>query len=223
LGAHQLAKLNTMISAISRKAGLQRVPGLFISKNERFVSVNVFDFRIGVGANLLSLWAQGVFSDDEVEAAVAHEIGHLMDFRRGSGSSSFRNLILESSWLVCGVVPLVIWILFPSELVFRFSVAFALGWGVSIPLLIRRFAVKIEYEADRNAAIHLVKPEHLASALGTIKALTVRGKYFEFSGVLPGFVGKLTHPSLDERISRLDNLSQFGVPLIRLWESRVFQ
>jgi Zn-dependent protease with chaperone function len=223
LGAHQLTKLNTMISAVSRKAGLQRVPGLFVSKKERFVSVNVFDFRISVGETFLSLWEQGVFSDKEVEAAVAHEIGHLMDFRLGSGSSSFRNLILESGWLGCGVVPLVICILFPSELVFRLSIAFALGWGVSIPLLIRRFAAKIEYEADRNAAVHLVEPAHLASALSMIKALTVHGKYFEFSGILPGFVGKLTHPPLDERIRRLDSLSQFGVPLIRLWESRVFE
>ena len=223
MAAHQLTKLNIMISAVSHKAGLQRVPGLFVSKNERFVSVNVFDFRIGVGENLLSLWEQGVFSDDEVKAAVAHEIGHLMDFRRGSGSSNFRNLILESGWLVCGVVPLTICILFPSEFVFRSSIAFALGWGVSIPLLIRRFAAKIEYEVDKNAATRLVEPAHLASALSKINALTVRGKYFEFSGILPGFVGKLTHPPIDERIRRLDSLSQFGVPLIRLWESRVFE
>jgi len=216
----QLATLNTMISALSRKAGLRRVPGLCVSKNEQFVSVNVFAFRISVGERLLSLWAQGVFSEDEVRSAVAHEIGHLMDFGRGSGSSSFKNLIFESCWLVCGVAPLVVCILLPSALVFQFSVAFVLGWGVSIPLLTIRFGVKIEFEADRNAALHLVEPAHLASVLRKIVSLDVRGKCFSFSGGLTGFVGKLTHPSLDERIGRLDGLSQFGVPLIRLWQSR---
>jgi Zn-dependent protease with chaperone function len=110
--------------------------------------------------------------------------------------------------------------LLPSALVFQFSAAFVLGWGVSIPLLTIRLGVKIEFEADRNAALHLVEPAHLASVLRKIVSLDVRGKYFSFSGGLTGFVGKLTHPSLDERIGRLDGLSQFGVPLIRLWQSR---
>ncbi len=216
----QLATLNIMISALSRRAGLRRVPELCVSKNEQFVSVNVFAFRISVGERLLSLWAQGVFSEDEVRSAFAHEIGHLIDFGRGSGSSSFRNLIFESCWLVCGVVPLVACILLPSASVFQFSIAFVLGWGISIPLMIRRFGAKIEFEADRNAALHLVEPKHLAIVLSKMGSLDVRSRRFAFSGSLTGFVGKLTHPSLDERIGRLDGLSQFGVPLIRLWRSR---
>jgi Zn-dependent protease with chaperone function len=223
LRIQQISKLNFMISSLSRKAGLPRVPGLVVSKSERFVNVNVFDYRIGVGENLLSLWAQGLFSEDEVQSAVAHEIGHLMDFKRGSGSSSFRNLILESGWVVCGVVPLLVCILFPSVLVFRFSVGFILGWGISIPLVVRRFGAQIEFEADRNAALYLVEPAHLASVLGKIKTLTVQGKCFELCGNPAGFVGKLTHPSLDKRICRLSGLSKFGVPLMRLWQSRVFE
>jgi hypothetical protein len=37
-----------------------------------------------------------------------------------------------------------------------------------------------------------------------------------------GIVGMLTHPSFDDRISRLNGLSKFGVTLLRLWETRTF-
>ncbi len=211
-----------MISRLSEKAGLRRVPGLIVSKNERFASVNVFSFRIIVGENLLSLWSQSKFEDSDVEAAIAHEIGHLMDLKKGSRTSSFRNLILESAWLACGLVPLVFCILFPSVLIIRLSVGFALGWGVSIPLLIRSLERKIEFEADRNAALYLVEPAHLANVLAKIKALCIPVKCFALSGRVRGIIGMLTHPSFDDRISRLNGLSQFGVTLLRLWETRTF-
>lgn len=218
----QIAEMNKMIAKLSEKAGLRRIPGLLISKNERFASVNVFQFRIFVGENLLSFWALGKFSKEDVEATIAHEIGHLMDFRRGSLSSSFRNQILESAWFVCGLVPLVICMLVPSDLVFQLSVGFAFGWGVSIPWLIRRFEAKIEFEADKNAALYLVEPGHLAIALAKIKTLTIPIKGFSLSGGITGFAGMLTHPSFDDRISRLNSLSQLGLTLIRLWETRSF-
>jgi Zn-dependent protease with chaperone function len=222
LRAEQVDKLYAMIARLSEKAGLRRIPGLVVSQNERFASVNVFSFRIAVGENLLELWAQRKFEDSEVEAALAHEIGHLMDFKTGSRTSSFRNLILESLWLSCGLIPLVACILFPSPLIFRLSVGFALGWGISIPLLIRTLERKIEFEADRNAALYLVEPKHLATVLGKIKALCVPGKCFALSARMRGIVGVLTHPSFDERISRLNGISGFGLTLMRLWETRTF-
>ncbi len=211
-----------MIAKLAEKAELSRVPGLHISENERFASVNVFSFHISVGENLLSLWTEGKLDERDVEAAVAHEIGHLMDFRRGSRSSSFRNLILESAWFACGLVPLVVCILLPSAMIFRLSIGFALGWGISIPLLIRRLERKIEFEADRNAALYLVAPEHLANVLTKIKVLSIPTRYFALSRSLSGLTGKLTHPSFDDRINRLDGLSKFGVTLIKLWETRSF-
>lgn len=218
-----LAKLDLMVTSLSRKAGLQRVPGLSVCKSEQFVSVNVFSFRICVGERFLSLWRRGVFSDCEVESAIAHEFGHLMDFRGSSGSSSFGNLVLESAWLFCGIVPVLALILFPSNLALGSCLVFSLIWGVSIPFLIKRFGSKIEFEADRNAALHLIEPACLASTLEKIKGLTVGKGRFAYSQGLTGLVGKLTHPSLDERISRLHGLSQFGVPLMKLWQSRVIE
>ena len=222
LRAKQVATLNAMIAKFSEKAGLRRVPELCVSENERFAGVNVFSLRIVVGENLLDLWAQGKFDDSDVEAAVAHEVGHLMDLRHGSRSSSFRNLIFESLWFSCGLIPLVTCILFPSTLIFRLSLGFAVAWGVSVPLLIRSLERKIEFEADRNAALFLVEPAHLASVLGKIKAVCVPVKCFAFSARMRGIVGVLTHPSFDERINRLNGISRFGLTLMKLWETRTF-
>ena len=201
---------------------MRRVPKLCISKNERFASVNVFSLCIMVGENLMERWSQGKFDDSDVEAAIAHEIGHLMDLRHGSRSSSFRNLVLESLWLSCGLIPLVVCILLPSSLILRLSIGFAVVWGVSVPFLIRSLERKTEFEADRNAALYLVDPAHLASVLSKIKALCIPVNCFALSARLRGIVGILTHPSFDDRIDRLNGLSRFGLTLIRLWETRTF-
>lgn len=221
LRAKQIETLNAMVASLAKKAGLRKIPGLNISGKERFASVNVFSFHVTVGENLLSLWAEGKFSKNDVKATIAHEIGHLMDYRRGSGSSSFRNLILESAWFSCGLVPLVVCILFPSAIVFQLSVGFTFGWLASIPLLIRRVERRIEFEADRYAALYLVRPKHLANALTKIKILDSSVKSFVPSASIRGIAGRLTHPSFDDRINRLNGLSNFAVTLIRLWKSRV--
>ena len=87
LYSSQVAFLTKALEELAKKAKLRKAPELFISKNERLASVNVFQNRISVGEHLLSLWAEGKFSDSDVEATLAHEIGHLMDFRRDSKSS----------------------------------------------------------------------------------------------------------------------------------------
>jgi hypothetical protein len=213
----QIARLSKMIQRLSERAGLNRVPAISTSWKERFASVNLFQFRICIGETLLSLWKQGEFNESDVEAVIAHEIGHLMDFKRGSHSASFRNLLLESTWFSCGLVPLVISILFPSATVFRLCIAFAIGWVFSIPLLIRRFERKVEFEADKNAVLFMVEPEQLANALTKMKAMTNPIRFFSpFSG-LTGFMGRLTHPTFDDRIGNCVHLSsRQGVTLKHL-------
>jgi Zn-dependent protease with chaperone function len=222
----QIITLRMIISQLSEKAGLRRVPELFISKKERFASVNIFQFHICVGENLLSLWAQGKFDESDIEAVVAHEIGHLMDLRGGSRTKSFRNLIFESAWFVCGLVPFIACLLIPSVSVFQvtvvqLSIVFAVGWGLSVPWLIKRFERKIEFEADRNAALYLVSPEHLSSALAKIKTLMFSVKYIAPRTRMTGVAGKLSHPSFDDRIRRLNGLSNYGIALMKLWEMRL--
>lgn len=93
--SRQIVFLRQSIEELSRKAKLRRTPEISVSKHERLASVNIFQNRISIGEYFLSLWQEGKFDDNDVEATVAHEIGHLMDLKHDSKSSNFRNLLCE--------------------------------------------------------------------------------------------------------------------------------
>jgi hypothetical protein len=201
--SQQEAFLKLKMQELAKKAKLKRVPELCISKNERLAHVNIFQRRISVGEYLCSLWRADKFSDKDMEATLAHEIGHLMDFRRTSGSKSFRNLLIESLWFSCGVFPVIVYLLVPSFLTLTFSALFALGWGFSLPWVIRRIEVQIELVADQNAALFLVEPQQLANALVKISSFGVPTKKFGLTGRLSFLAGTLTHPTFNERVQNL--------------------
>jgi Zn-dependent protease with chaperone function len=204
---NQVAFLTKTLEELAKKAKLRKTPDLYISKHERLANVNVFQNRISVGEHLLSLWAEGKFSDSDVEATLAHEIGHLMDFRHDSKSSSFRNLLGESFWVSFGILPIVLYLLSPSIPTLILSVLLALGWGFSLPFIIRWVEVRIELAADRNAALHLVNPQQLADALVKIGSFGMPTAKFGLTAKMTFLAGTLTHPSFSDRIRFLQNLS----------------
>ena len=194
------------VEELAKKAHLSKVPELCVSKTERLAHVNVFQWRISVGEYLLSQWAQGNFDEADVEATLAHEIGHLMDFNRNSKSSSFRNLLLESVWLAFGVVPLAVYLLLPSLASMVFCLVLAAGWGFSLPWIVRYIEVHVELEADRKAALFLVKPQQLADALLKISSFGVPVSKFGLAGRLSFLAGTLTHPTFRDRVRHLQAL-----------------
>jgi len=202
----QVDFMRQKIEALSKKAGLTHVPELCISKSERLANVNPFQYRISVGETILSLWREGKFSDADVEATLAHEIGHLMDFRRDSRSKSFRNLLFEGLWCALCVVPLIIYLFWPSMTTLFITAAIAIGWGISLPWIIRRVEVGIELEADRNAAVYLVEPKQLAGALDKISSFGIPSRLPGFTAKLSFLAGTLTHPTFKERLSNLQTL-----------------
>jgi hypothetical protein len=201
--SEQEAFMNRKMRELAKKAKLKRVPELCISKNERLANVNIFQRRISVGEHLCSLWKENKFSDKDMEATLAHEIGHLMDFRRTSGSKSFRNLLLESLWFSFGIVPIIVYLLTPSLATLFVSTFLAAIWGISLPWVVRRIEVQIELVADQNAALFLVEPQQLANALIKISTFGVPGKKFGLTGRLSFLAGTLTHPSFNERVQTL--------------------
>jgi len=201
--SEQFDFLKQKIEVLSKKAGLSNVPELSISKSERLANVNPFQCRISVGETILSLWREGKFSDSDMEATLAHEIGHLMDFRKDSHSKSFRNLLFESLWIASCVVPLVIYLVSPSLMTLIVAGAIAVTWGFLLPWVVRRVEVGIELEADRNAAIYLVNPEQLASALNKISSFGLPARTLGFTARLSFLAGTLTHPTFTERLRQL--------------------
>lgn len=206
----QFATLEQKLKELCKKAQLSDVPELYVSKHERLASVNVFQRRISVGEYLMDLWREGKFTDADVEATLAHEIGHLMDLGHRSHSANFRNLIFTSMWFLFGTFPLVIYLFLPSFATIAFSILFAVGWGFSLPRIMRRIDVKVELEADRNAALYLVEPQQLATALAKISALRKPAKHSGLMTKLGGLTGIITHPTFTERINCLNKLNSIS-------------
>jgi Zn-dependent protease with chaperone function len=202
----QVSFMKQKLEELAQKAGLRRAPDLSISKTERLASVNVFQKRISVGTNVLSLWEQGKFSDQDIEATLAHEVGHLMDFRRESKSKNFRNLLIESFWFSFGVVPFVSFVFSPSLLWMVVSAVLAVTWAFSLPIVVRRVEVRIELEADRNAGVYLVAPQQLADALVKISSFGMPAKTVGFTAKMAFLAGTLTHPTFKDRVRFLQTL-----------------
>jgi Zn-dependent protease with chaperone function len=195
------------LKELSKKACLSSTPELYISKHERLASVNVFQRRITVGEYLITQWCEGKFNDADIEATLAHEVGHLMDIGHGSKSSNFRNLIFASMWFLFGTFPLIVYLFWPSIITLIFSVLFAVGWGFSLPRIVRRIDVNVELEADKNAALHLVEPKQLAEALAKISALRKPTYHSGLMTKIGSLIGIITHPTFSERINHLNNLN----------------
>jgi len=199
----QIDFMKQKIELLSNKAGLSNVPELSISKRERLANVNPFQYQISVGETILSFWREGKFNDADMEATLAHEIGHLMDFRKDSRSKSFRNLLFESLWIAFCVVPLVIYFVSPSFMTLVIAVSIAVTWGALLPWVVRRVEVGVELEADRNAALYLVNPEQLACALNKITSFGIPARTLGFAARVSFLAGTLTHPTLRERLRHL--------------------
>ncbi len=198
--------LTQKLAELSQKANLSSVPELCISKTERLANVNVYRDRISIGESLLLHWQNGDFTDHDMEATLAHEIGHLIDFRNDSHSSSFRNLIAESLWFALGILPIVLYVLMPSLEMLAGALLLAAAWGFSLPLVMRHIEVRIEFEADRNAALYLVSPKQLADALVKISKFASSTNGAGVARRLNFFAANLTHPSFNERVQYLKRL-----------------
>ncbi len=205
--SQQVATLQQILKDLAKKANLSITPELHISKREQLASVNIFQRRVTVGENLLDLWREGKFDYEDVEATLAHEVGHLMDLGRESRSASFRNLIFASMWFVFGIFPFVVYAFFPSFEILAFSIIFLICWGFSLPRILRRIDVNVELEADKNAALYLVDPKKLTAALTKIHSLKTSSKSFGFASMVGSFVSIITHPSFKERINHLNSLT----------------
>lgn len=163
-----------------------------------------------------------MMSDSELEAVMAHEMGHVQNYDIRLGMITFG---------------LVSAIGFLSDIVFRMFIfsdsdedrsPFAMVVGLIIIILAPIAAAMVqmavsrqrEYLADGTSALITRNPEALASALEKLKQggrpmqkqNTASAHLFFADPLKPGFVSKLfsTHPPIDERIARLrENANKF--------------
>jgi Zn-dependent protease with chaperone function len=149
---------------LAKQAGLQKIPAVKISKKERVASVSVLRKRISVGTELLSQWSRGEIDEDDVEATLAHEIGHIMDFDRKFRSVYFRSNAIALPYITLGVILPKVGSYLPASEPWIPSLLIFIVWAVFLPWILRRTTFAVQFEADRNAS-RLIGDQQLANSI----------------------------------------------------------
>lgn len=163
-----------------------------------------------------------MMSDSELEAVMAHEMGHIQNYDIRLGMITF-GLVSAIGFLSDIVFRMFI---FGDSDEDRSPVAMIVGLVIVILAPIAAAMVQMavsrqrEYLADATSAMTTRNPESLASALEKLKTngrpmknQNMASAHLFFANPLkPGFVSRLfsTHPPLDDRIARLrENANKF--------------
>jgi predicted Zn-dependent protease len=192
-----------MIAELSDKAKLSKVPKLIVSKGERLASTRVFLNQIIVGEYMLSQWQEGAFSENDVYASLAHEIGHRMDFSRNIRSVNFRYSSMRLSYVAIGLA--LVWLVLLPQLPnsWVLSLAVFAVWVAFLPWIIIRTGVPVELEADKNAVGCLIRADQLANSV-VKKSRLAPAENLGLIGTLEFLYNVLSHPSLKERLHNLN-------------------
>ena len=149
---NKIAIIKQMVMDLSKKGQLKRVPRVKISKKVEAAETSLWKEEIIIGEKLLYHWRNGEFSEEDIEAILAHEIGHIMDRHRKFASAWFHELITGSLYFILGLVLLFFGSIF-SNLICVFCVfILLLVWLFFFPFVIRKMSVSVELEADKNAS-----------------------------------------------------------------------
>jgi hypothetical protein len=144
------------------------MPEVKISKNELIACAGYFPRNVQVGKNWLLSWEKGLIDEDDVDATLAHEIGHLMDFAKG-----IRSVFVKSGFIIAGYLFLIV-LLFASLDAFQISgipgkpwveyVLVFIVWLSFAPWITRSRGLATQLEADRYAC-QLIGRRKMAEAL----------------------------------------------------------
>ena len=196
----EIAFCEQAVRRLAKKATLRNVPTVKVSTREHLAHVNIFTGnRITIGTRLLSCLHDGRIDPDDVEAILAHEIGHLMDFDKG----------LKSMYLRSWVKVLVYSFVSPFLLLFSLligglalGIMFSVFWLFFLPFMLSR-RVNDELEADRNA-LNLIEARQLATSLVRRIRMISPSSYFGPLEIWRRIRQTMTAPTIHERLRNIN-------------------
>jgi hypothetical protein len=199
----QKSIIKQKIKEMSDKVGLKKRPKVKFSNKEKLASTKIFWNELTVGEYLLSQWQKGVFEEKDVDASLAHEFGHRIDFSRNFQSVIFRcffllliyvSLGLILTWLSSLVHLPNFWMI--PLLVFVILVVF-------LPWILVKTGAPPELEADRNAVKNkLISAEEMAKSIIKKSSYTQTRKNGPFETFM-FMINMLSYPSTTERLRNL--------------------
>ena len=197
----QLAFINRRIDEFTKKARLRKRPKLKRYKGLTPASANGFLNRLYVSENFLEEWERGSYEENDVDALLAHEFGHLIAFEKSRLEPVKSFLFIVYLTLLPGIL-VTYWSLQIHE-PGMISTVIMVCWFFFLPWITRRVYVPAEIEADNNAiAFNLADAQQLADALLKRISTHKREKWGP-SETLELLWSMLTHPSLYETLQNL--------------------
>lgn len=196
------AFINQRIEELTKKAKLKKKPKLKKSKSIILASSNCLLNSLYISEHLLAQWQEGIFDERDVDAILAHEFGHFIDYQK----SRLRNLKLGFT------VPLYMFLLLATLVSLRslripepieIAAMIVGSWTFFLPSVMRWAFISGELEADRNAiAFSLIESQELADAIVRRIGLKPVGKLGP-TNLLELVQSVLTHPSLYDRLHNI--------------------
>ena len=165
----QISIIKQKVKEIARKANLD-VPEIKISEKEDIASACFLKKKIVIGTKMLHQLKNGEIDEDDVEAILAHEIGHLMDFDRKFRSVYFQGTVVGIAYLIFGIILLGICLILASLELRVMSFYLFLLWSFFLPWILRKNSLAAQFEADRNAS----------KLIGNLKLANYVTKKFKF-------------------------------------------
>jgi len=191
-----------VVSNLAKLAKLPEIPNVKFSKRERYAKASFCKCEVMVGKQLFEDLKSGRLNQDDVEVVLAHEVGHLMDFRRKLKSVYLKSVASSTAYLFLLTLLLIEILSFWSEnLWMRFWTVFLFVGFLLLPYVLRKTALASQLEADKNAA-KLIEPEKIANSI-IKRSLCTTTKEFGPVETLQLLAHVVIAPFLNERLRNL--------------------
>jgi Zn-dependent protease with chaperone function len=151
----QIILMKQKVDKLARQAKLRKIPKLKISRKEPIAHASFLRKEITIGTKLLAQWQEGKIDETDVEATLAHEIGHLMDYERGARSIYVQSIIVLSLYLFFGAFLFMQWFL---------PLSLFLLWIMFLTWIVKRSSIAVQFKADKNAT-KLINDQQLANSI----------------------------------------------------------
>jgi len=194
------ALIEQKVQELTKKAKLSKEPKIKISKRGALAGVNASRNILFINENLLAGWQKGEMNENDINAMLVHEFGHLIEcakhiFRKSDAQLTF--------YIMALVIPLIFYFGLQTPDPGVGPAVIVSIWFLFLPWTIRRIYVPRELSADTNAiAFSLINDQEFADAIAN-SVSTATDRYVGPGKILSILDGFLSHPFLNERLRNI--------------------
>lgn len=201
----QIGIIEQRVERLAKTAMLDKIPKVKIcEKIPPYAKASLSGKEISIHPKLLREWEKGEIDKSFIETILAHEMGHVIDLKRGINSAYLQYVL---------IVPLsiLISIIFVGLFVLPNFGGFNLWAGIFISCLVsfllwnlRHQQLACEFEADRNAYLIIDDKQKIIKTYTIMAERSLRLKKSGYAGALTYFLESILIPSYRERLKKLN-------------------